>query len=273
MPLYRGSRRLILRGGSTPIPGVEATTFLARTSGLSTKERDAYVRLINGLVADGTWTIFDILYVLATNNTTTAALNLISTSFGLTTTGSLTFAADVGYTGDGSTGFLNTNWTPVTSAINFTQNSASIGAYIQSTIASSSSVIMGTAAPGSFAYLVPVQSGNLFAEMNGATFPAIVANSNPQGAWVVSRTTSTLTSVYKNGSVSAVGTNGDTSASFASDGAMLLFALNNSGTPGNFTNYQASIFFAGGALLAAQAVSVNNRFNDFMRAVSSNNVY
>src|SRR5215471_17837360 len=97
-----GTRRSLLKRNTLgPTPGPQASAFLARTSGLSTQERNAYINLINGLVSDGVWSLLDALYVMATNTTSTAALNLVSTSFSLVTHGSMTFTADVGYTGDG----------------------------------------------------------------------------------------------------------------------------------------------------------------------------
>ena len=63
-----------------------ATTFLARTSGLSGTETTAYTTMICGMITDGTWSLFDGLYVFATNTKTTAKLNLVSTSYGLTRT-------------------------------------------------------------------------------------------------------------------------------------------------------------------------------------------
>jgi len=263
-----GARRAILRS-SDPIPGPAASTFLARTSGLSKRERNAYINLINGLVFDGTWTLFDLLYILATNNTTTAALNLVSTSFSLVTNGSLTFNADVGYTGDGSTGYLDTQWAPSGNGVNFTLNSASIGAYIQSTTASVASVVMGSAITGTFSYMSPVNTGNVFTfNVNDNTF-ANFSNTNPQGAFVNTRTAITTLNIYKNGSATAVGTSAGGSTSLPTDN-MILFGLNNNSAPGNFTNYQASAFFAGAGFTAAQAVTINNRINAYMTALGHN---
>src|SRR5208282_4996530 len=70
----------------------QATAFIARTSGLSTTEKNAYTAMICGMVTDGTWSLLDVLYIFATNNTTTAALNLVSSSFNGTVTGSMSFS-------------------------------------------------------------------------------------------------------------------------------------------------------------------------------------
>jgi hypothetical protein len=110
----------------------QATTFLARTSGLSGTESTAYTNMICGMVADGTWSKFDALYIFATNTTTTANLNLVSTSYGITNVSTTpTFTADVGYTTSGGTVQLNTNYNPNTNGVQFTLNSASLGVYIQ----------------------------------------------------------------------------------------------------------------------------------------------
>src|SRR5882757_8185192 len=57
-------------------PGAEATSFLARTSGLDAAHTGAYCVLIDGLVTDSVYSILDGLYVFATADTTTALLNL-----------------------------------------------------------------------------------------------------------------------------------------------------------------------------------------------------
>lgn len=81
-------------GSNTP-----AAAFLARTSGLDATHTTAYTDLINGLVSDGVWTKLDVLHVYATQDSTTALLNLVSSSYNGTSHGSPTFTADRGFTG------------------------------------------------------------------------------------------------------------------------------------------------------------------------------
>src|SRR5208283_3321474 len=78
---------------------------------------------------DGTWSLLDALYIFATNTTTTAALNLVSSSFTGTVNGTLTFSADNGWTGDGSTGYFGTNFIPSIALGNCKLNSCSMGIY------------------------------------------------------------------------------------------------------------------------------------------------
>src|SRR5260370_13754601 len=95
---------------------VAAQKFLNRASGVDIAHGEAYKAFLNTLTtnglfnADGTTPFFDVLYLFATQNSATAILNLVSSSFAATLNGSPTFTTDRGFTGvDGSTTvFLNT---------------------------------------------------------------------------------------------------------------------------------------------------------------------
>ena len=59
--------------------------YLARTVGGNEGGNGANIAtLIDGLVADGVWAKLDALYILAQQNQTDALLNLVGTSYGLT---------------------------------------------------------------------------------------------------------------------------------------------------------------------------------------------
>lgn len=113
-------------GGDAACP--TAATFLARTTGLDATHTDAYTDLICGLVDDGIWNKFDVLYVFATQDSTTALLNLVSASFNGTANGSPTFTADSGFLGveSSSAVYINTGFNPTSGSPNYTQNSAHI---------------------------------------------------------------------------------------------------------------------------------------------------
>src|SRR5258706_16256620 len=92
---------LLSVSGGGPDAGLcaSAAAFLARTSGLDATHTNAYINLICGLVSDGIFSKLDALYIFATQDSTTAMLNLISTSFTASTfSGTLTFTTDRGYT-------------------------------------------------------------------------------------------------------------------------------------------------------------------------------
>jgi hypothetical protein len=259
------------------VPSTAATNFLARTSGLSTPETNATCFLINDLVtagaitgnltgARGCGTVLENLYFLATNNKTTAYLNLCGTSFGLTETATVTCTVDVGCAGDGVGAFLDTGWAASSNCANCSLSSIALGAYIQSTVAVSTTVAMG-ASGGAFTYFVPVQTGNLFWETNGNTFPSF-ANTNPQGAWAFSKTAANLSNAYLNAATTKASAVADTDAALPSSD-MVLFAV---GGGGNFSNYQISCAFVAAGVTSTMAFAINNACNHAM-TVLGHNVY
>lgn len=249
----------------------QSSAFLARTSGLSLAQKQAYDTMITGMVSDGTWTLLDALYIFATNNTTTAALNLVSTSFTITPHGTLTFTAGHGWAGDGSTGYLDTTFNPSTApSPKFSPNSASIGVYDQTSPGSSNSGGMGITdgtnltrfalgGAGASAAWIEIESSN----------PISLAVGNNRNAWVVTRTAQFVQSAYRNGSSTALGTNAGDSQSNPSL-SFYIGAVNTSGSPALFGTDQLSAAFIGGGLTGAQSVLINNRINAFMTAFGVN---
>jgi hypothetical protein len=84
MPITRGTRSTLLLRRPNNAP--QTTAFLARTSGLSGTETLAYKALINGLVADGVWSLLDALWIFATNTTLTASITSCTITAGSTGT-------------------------------------------------------------------------------------------------------------------------------------------------------------------------------------------
>src|SRR2546423_12896093 len=99
--------------------------FIARTSGLDATHLTAYAALLDGLTTDGFFdgagnsTLLDALYIYATVNRTTALLNLVKNAFSCIENGTVSFSADRGYTGDGSSFYLNTQFVPSSAGGNF----------------------------------------------------------------------------------------------------------------------------------------------------------
>jgi hypothetical protein len=253
----------------------QTTAFLARTSGLNGTETAAYRALINGMVSDGTFTLMDFLYIFATNTTTTANLNLCSTAFFITTTAAPSFVSDVGYTGNGTTQFLNTNFNPATSGVQVSSNSNSLGVYItNSRAASGSQTDMGcqNAAGTIFTYINALSdSTGINAELNSFTFPASFATAaTPAGFSALTRNATTL-SAYKNNSSTALSPSpeSDTALGLPSNPYYLL-AFNANGTVSSPAPDTMTSAFAGAGLTGAQFLLVSNRINSFMTALGIN---
>lgn len=265
-------------GGVSCTPGTPATNFLARTSGLSGTETDAYCVLINGLVTDsiitgnlsgatGCGTVLDGLYMFATKNTTEANRNLCGTSFGITVGGSPTFTADRGYTGDATTAFLDTGYQLLTGGGNFAESSGAVGACILNarTTALLYTAVGAEESTGSTSQTFIILNGlqGLF-RVNSDNGVAPVITSS-QGTWISSRTASNLTTAYLNGA--SIGTSAQ--AGQARAAANLYFLATNQAGVGAiaFSGDQIGAGFLGAGLDATKAAAISSRISAFITSV------
>lgn len=273
------SRPCLGLGSSVFIPGIAsfgcatATAFLNRTSGLDAAHISAYTNLICGLVSDGVWSLLDALYVFATKDTTTAKLNLVSSSFTATESGAgtaLTFTADRGYINPGPTGgnvrFLNTNYNPTTAAGNFVQNAAHVSAWSanSSTTTDGQPIFSYNDGGGAQTNMyLKFTDNNMYSRCNDAAGSAGFANSNRQGFWLSNRSSSTARQVYLNGAVaSALGAN----TSGAPVNTNFLFLTDGQGVSSDIQD-TVSAGSIGGNLSAANVTLFYNRLRTYMTAV------
>lgn len=106
----------------------EATALVARFSTPPTTQRKGQINaLIAALKQSGVWSKLEVFYVLAAADSQAALLNWKANASNLTATSSPTFAADRGYTGNGTSSYLSISggWTPSL----MTQNDAHVSVY------------------------------------------------------------------------------------------------------------------------------------------------
>lgn len=244
----------------------QATAFLARTSGLDATHQTRYTTLICGLVTDGTFSKLSVLYVFATADTTTAALNLISSSFNGTTHGTLTFVANTGWTGDASTGYIDTGCNPIASC-GPTQNSSSLGAYVRTSRTTPQTYAEIGQSVNFFSFLFP--NYNTGTATYGINSPSLAspASANAQGFWIASRTSSTQLDLYKNGT--SFDSQAANSSGTADNDNIYVFAQN-SGSAASFTADQLAAALAGTALTGTDMANISSRINTYMTAYGVN---
>ena len=203
--LPMGKKPAVAAGGDA----AETTAFLARTSGLDGTHTNAYKALINGLVSDSVFSKLDALYMFATDTSTNALLSLVSATYNATVSGSPTFNANQGY--DTSSGNeIDTPFTPSTATTpKFTQNSASVFAWSNTSGQINGSIIGLTSGGNLFLYTRHTTDVSFFG-INDADFNS-AANTDGTGFYAANRTASNATQGYKNGS--SVMTSSSTSTS------------------------------------------------------------
>lgn len=250
---------------------VEASSFLARTSGLTSVYTAAYTNLICGLVTDSLYTKFDVLYVFATQNTTTANLNLVSTSFNATVNGSPTFVAGSGYTGTSgsSTIYINTGFNPTTApSPKHTQNSAHLSLW-NLLNAGTANPPIGSITPTINDYAMPWYNGNgtSYARITGLTAGGAAGAGHvggPLGHFFGNRTGSLVTQGYTNGS-NVSQNNADTSQ-VPPNLNLYVLGTNNNGTPLGNEN-QLSEASIGSGFNSTEVTNFYNRLRTYMTAV------
>lgn len=255
---------------------IESTAFIARTSGMDATHQNAYGALICGLVADGLFSRFDVLYIHATQTSTIALLNLVSTNFNGTANGSPTFTTDRGFTGvDASTTvYIETGFAPTINGQccggNYGQDTAHISSWsnTNATSGAAGGVILGASTgPIRHAEIYPkYNDGNAYFRINSniADSGQSIANSNSTGHYIANRSASNATQAYRNGSSILTNSNVSTSTPGNNFAGLANRDLGNVGSGGGYQICEQSI---GSGLSSADALIFYNRLRTYMTTV------
>ncbi|RTE91924.1 hypothetical protein [Bradyrhizobium sp. LVM 105] len=179
----------------------EAAAIAAAFSPAPTNARKALIdNLVGGLKSAGIWSALDLFYVTAAAASQNGRVNWKNPgTFDLIEVSSPTFAADQGYTGNGSSSYLRTQYTPSTNGVNFTLNSASAWAWSRTNLASAGADLGNATAPRAF---LTGRNGSdqLQGDMNNAAASSIsTANTNSIGFYGVQRRGSADRRLFLNG--------------------------------------------------------------------------
>lgn len=246
----------------------EATAYFAAMSVQPSGARKSTLdTLISSLKSSGVWAKLDWLTIHAAHDEQAARVNAVNPAQVASVGVAPTFTTDRGYTGDGTTQYINTGWNPSTAGGKFTQNDCSMGVW------------SGTDATSGAQY----DCGNSDATINGrsgATAPITAqsaASSTPTlpastsvGFTSWTRTSSTAGTAYKNGaSMGAIST---TSATLR-NATFLICAANSSTTgtvtAGNFSTRRIQALCWGSQLSGAEQLALYNALATYMTAVGA----
>ncbi len=228
---------------SNSVYGPEASALFARMSVQPSDSRKMIIsETIYQLQVAGIWNKLDIIYFTAAHDSQSAGLNWKSTENTITAINSPLFTTDRGYSGNGTTNYVNTNYNPLT-GITWTQNSASFGIYSRTNITENKSSGAANGSGTGLALGFRNTSNQIGSRINSLVGDnLIVSNSDSRGLFVVNRSSSTAQQVYKNG----IQLSANTATSQAVNSLSLYVLANNvAGVASLFSSFEAAAIFCG----------------------------
>jgi len=251
-------RRLLMGSLDLNFLSESEVIFAAMTSPPDLARKIAINTLISKLITGGVWDKLDRLFVLAAPAGTDAALNWLTATPTLNPTGSTSFEADRGYTGDGATGSINTNFIPSASSL-FARNDHSFGAWMRT---AGSGVLLGVSDSVKKLSVATNGTTSYTVEDTGAD----TVSATGVGHIGVVRTVGSEYEIYKSGAlVKTVTSSSDTLPTLA----FALLARNADGFPADFSTAQISIAYFGAGLTAGEVAILHNALDGYMTAIGA----
>jgi hypothetical protein len=199
--------------GTQTVSDADAQAFVTNAGIVDQVEANAINNLVIGMKADGLWTKMKAVYPFVGGTATTHKFNLknpldTDAAFRLVFNGGWTHSAN-GAQPNGTNGFANTYFAPNTGTL----NSNSIGYYIRTVNSSGATdpVNMGGFDSSSSASSLLNSASTVSGRLNGTVISGSITGGT--GLISISKTSSTVTNVYKNGTSVGSGNSGGTLAS------------------------------------------------------------
>lgn len=222
--------------------------------------------LVKTLVDTGVWTKMDVFYILAghINDDGESLINWINPgTFDSTLVNAPNFVALEGFTGDGLTSYINSNYIPSIDAINLSLNSASIGVYSRTDV-SNGRYDMGSDIGGNINSLKfsSLWTGlGFFLRVNTASSSFLASILNSLGFYIINRVLSTHQEGYKN-KIREI--NGARVSTGVTTNEVFICASNNNGVASHFSTRQLSLAFIGGGLTQSDVNTFTDAFEAYM---------
>jgi hypothetical protein len=223
---------------------------------------------ISALVTAGIWAKLDWLSIMAAHDAQAARLNAITPAQAMTAVATPTFTTDRGYTGNGSSSYLDTGWNPSSASPKvMAQNSCSMFSWAGTNTTGSTKRDVGVT---SRLTINSRSTSSAIVNMNSTTAATIsLPASTSIGFTSWSRTGASASEAYKNGA--SIGTSAAASTALV-NGNIFVCAANDSnaiGTPTGFSDRRIQAVGWGAALTAADHLALNNALATYMTAVGA----
>lgn len=151
--------------------------------------------------------VFDVMYILANETEEASLRNAVERDHDCTNNGA-SFTTLEGFTGNGTSQYISTDYIPSTDSVNFTRNNGAIGAYSRTAAnPANEGCYIGVSDGIEQTSLQPFSSGEMVYHVNDGTLSYVENTSNAHAAlWITTRSNSTTVTLYKNKTANASAT-------------------------------------------------------------------
>ena len=179
-----------------------------------------------------------------------------------------TFTALEGFTGNGTTQYIDCNWNPSVSGVNYTQNSASMIMYVRTNIGGNGTQLHGTYGnvDNKNCLIIPKVTGNLAYIVTNENTPISGTNADGSGMFVNTRTAVAVNKLYRNKTAII---NGTTASTGVPTHKPYCLAYNDDDVAAGFRADQVSLYAFGSGLTQTDVNNITDRFETRMDALSS----
>lgn len=210
---------------------------------------------------------FDVLYLFAHENQIAALTNLVKDAHHGVAYNSPTFTTDRGFTGNGTSAYINTQYNPSTQSVNYTQNNASIGVYARTT-GTRGRVLAGAYESPFITGVYSANAGTFFSALNDTS------SATPDGG---TRTTTGLITLSRDNSANYVANFAGSSIGSLTAVSGRLVNLNiavlalriNPTTLSTYSDAQIAVFFAAKSFINTENLKLNNTVEWFLDRIGA----
>lgn len=240
------------------------TLFAAFTTAATSARQGLICTAIGSLKAAGVWTKLDALYLFAAADSQAARVNWKTPgTYNATATSSPTFTADRGYAGDGVASYVDTNFADTTAAVNWSQDSASLGVWVNVDAGGNNAIIGHTSSSNTRLNPRDSSNSNALLRIHAAANQLIGSQTSRLGWSLATRRTSTASEMYR--ATTSIGTSANASAATAAGNITILKAGG-----ATFSADRVAAAAIGGALTTAENTALYNALNTYLTALGAN---
>ena len=233
----------------------ETKTLLAALTGTySTPRKREMDKLIKSLKTAGIWSKLDVLQMYAAPTAADAVVNWKNPgTFNATLVNSPTLEVDRGITGNGSSSYINSGFTP-SNAVNMSLNSAMFGFYIQNSI---KTMVFGVRTNTNYSSrFYPINiADKIIGQLNDLTDSPEATGVTTGAGFTAFNRSATNKTIYKNGA-SVADTSSPPTATGVPTANFLVGAFDDKGSIGNYNALKYVTLLAGSSLTLGEHSSL-----------------